>query len=141
MDFELNKNYEGENILIKIKGKKEPKILIKTSAKCAYYKDDEGRMRYSTFKKVSMYDPEIHSPVKTKSRFPKTVVRNLNILGGHMPHPPDNCKRPQQIVVDPRTGIPWIDLSICTIACKKKCKRWEEYKKERKKMKKNGQPF
>jgi hypothetical protein len=131
MEIKENTNYEGQNILIKIKGKKDPKVLVRTSTKSAFYQDGD-KVRYTAFKNMAVYNGESDEPVSTKSRYGKTYIEQLPIFGGHMPSPPDDCKRPQTITFDGRTGLNWIDLGVCTLACKKKCKRWEEYRKERK---------
>lgn len=143
MELKEKTNYEGQNILIKIKGKKDPKELVRTSEKSAFYKDGD-KVRYTAFKNMCLYNEEINAPSFTKkSRYSsRPDIKQLPIFGGHLPMPPDTCKRPKSIFLDNRTGKTWIDMSICTLACKdKKCKRWEEYRKERKWMLRNGEPF
>lgn len=63
-------------------------------------------------------------PVSTITDDPLSLPPIVKNIGGHLPHPPLDCKRPQFIFTN--FGVLWIDLGIC-VNCPDRCERRAEY--------------
>ncbi len=133
--LEPNTDYTGQDKLLKIKSKKEPKPLVRTTGKSAFYLDGD-KTRYTSFQNCHIFDPAVDGGGNGNGNGREKKVKPVtqyNLWGGHMPDVPDECEHPRAFV-DERTGTRWIDNGICATACKKasKCSRRIEYKKSMK---------
>jgi hypothetical protein len=127
LELKPNTDYSGQDILLKVNGKKEPRPLVRTTAKSAFYLDGD-KTRYTAFKNCYIYDPSVNGGNGRKKEL--KPVTQYNLWGGHMSDVPVECEHPRAFV-DERTGTRWIDNAICATTCKKasKCSRRLEYKK------------
>lgn len=74
------------------------------------------------------------APAKTIRRAAPTPAptqarrRRIQPMGGHMPFPPEDCRRPDKIIRNDDGGV-WIDINICRGYCPKMCEKALKLKK------------